>query len=55
MPLCGETGEGDSPSFHLLSHKNEATVEKSIKRIALLEDVLTVAKSASMTLSTDMT
>ena len=55
LPLCEETGGGALLPFACSSHKNEATVEKSIKRIALLEDVLTVAKSASMTLSTDMT
>ena len=55
LPLWEETGGGDLLPFACSSHKNEATVEKSIKRIALLEDVLTAAKSASMTLSTDMT
>ena len=47
--------EGLSFPFACSSHKNEATVEKSIKRIVLLRDVITAAKSASMTLSTDMT
>jgi len=55
LPLCEETYGGALLPFACSSRKNKATVEKSIKRIALLEDALTAAKSTSMTPSTDMT
>jgi len=55
LPLCEETGGGALLPFACSSRKNKATVEKSIKRIALLEDALTAAKRAFMMPSTDMT